>query len=231
MFFFFFFISRKQNMEKFSNNENNTMKNILSRMSCKLSKPLKYDLKLGLRSGCQSNCEEKPESNADSGDQSKLCDYCVRKRQLKEFNQWFPRLSEDNKQRCIVGFVQRLSGHIEILRRLCRMMAPTFKKDYVYTCGRLITGQETTQSILGIKQTLSDDFSNKVIESTLKGYDDMSARNKLNFLVAVLQCCDMHHIYLVYNSVTTLMQDDDTRNSKDHCQKFSFYLSLCVALS
>ncbi|CAI9725629.1 CMT1A duplicated region transcript 1 [Octopus vulgaris] len=192
------------------------MKNILSRMSRKLSKPLKHDLKLGLRSGCQSNCEETSELNR--GDQFKLCDYCVRKRQLKEFNQWFPRLSEDNKQRCILGFVQRLSSHIEILRHLCRMMAPTFKKDYVYACCRLITGQETTQSVFGINQTLSDNFSDKVIESTLKGYDDMSARNKLNFLVAVLQSCDMHHIYLVYNLVTTLVQADNTRSLKKNVQ-------------
>ncbi|XP_029639067.2 CMT1A duplicated region transcript 1 protein-like isoform X1 [Octopus sinensis] len=207
---------RKQGMEKFSTNENNTMKNILSRMSRKLSKPLKHDLKLGLRSGCQSNCEETSELNR--GDQFKLCDYCVRKRQLKEFNQWFPRLSEDNKQRCILGFVQRLSSHIEILRHLCRMMAPTFKKDYVYACCRLITGQETTQSVFGINQTLSDNFSDKVIESTLKGYDDMSAQNKLNFLVAVLQSCDMHHIYLVYNLVTTLVQADNTRSLKKNVQ-------------
>ncbi|GAB1599970.1 CMT1A duplicated region transcript 1 protein-like [Argonauta hians] len=183
------------------------MPNILSRDPYEINKFL-TDPQFGGQIERFFNHLENPETG------QKVDETYALKLQLRVFKQWFPRLVKDSQQRCILGFVQYLSSHLNILRNLSKILATAFKKDYVYSCILSAPYLQKQMSDMYANKVLSENLSNDIVELNLKLYERLSTDNKHKFLESVLPYCDMNLIRLVYKLVNNIL----TRACHDDCK-------------
>lgn len=137
------------------------------------------------------------------------CESCALSKQLLMFQEWFPRLGEQNKRICLLGLVQRLAAYPILLQRLCDILAPTTRKDFIYASSKTAPSLQTDTSTISSDRTLTMAFVNKAISMTWNWYEKASILSKGNFIMLVLQSCDVHLLHVVNKFANALLEKQE----------------------
>ena len=159
----------------------------------------------------------------------KPCKFCSLSEQLRLFYEWFPRLGEQNKRICLLGLVHRLVDCPFALQRVCEILSPTTRKDFMYANSRTAPSLETDSSTVSSDRTLTTTFVNKAMLMTWHWYEKAIIWSKVNFLMVVLQSCDVHLLHAVNNYAKALLETQDEQTamvSKQDSGKKKFLLRL-----
>ncbi|XP_069785657.1 F-box and WD repeat domain containing protein 10B isoform X2 [Narcine bancroftii] len=137
------------------------------------------------------------------------CSTCALDVRLVATKQWFLRAGDISKQHFLKGLIRRI-GSRDLLQELDRLLQPTFGKDFTHSrsCANpSLPGDLGTQ---GSDRGLNKSALRSSMLDTWKWFANSRYWTKANYVLGVLQLCDVKLLYLLANLVRALVLSERT---------------------
>lgn len=132
------------------------------------------------------------------------CEVCLLAQSIIATRNWFWRCSDQVKKRFVIGIVQRFHS-VDLLKHTIRLLRPLLAKDYTYARSRTAPGLNTDTARLSSNRALSSSEIEVNIRYTWNWFVSSNYWTKSNFLLGLLQMCNMHLLFTAGNHAKTLL--------------------------
>ncbi|XP_051889294.1 F-box and WD repeat domain containing protein 10B [Pristis pectinata] len=132
------------------------------------------------------------------------CYTCSLQMKLVATKQWFLRAGDLSKQQFLKGLIRRI-GSRDLLQQVDRLLQPAFGKDFTHSrsCANpSLPGDLSTQSS---DRSLNKSALRGSILDTWKWFANSRYWTKANYVLGLLQMCDVKLLYLLANLVRALI--------------------------
>uniref|UniRef100_UPI00398E39CE F-box and WD repeat domain containing protein 10B isoform X2 n=1 Tax=Pristiophorus japonicus TaxID=55135 RepID=UPI00398E39CE len=132
------------------------------------------------------------------------CYTCTLELRLVSTRQWFPRAGDLSKRHFVIGLVRRIDS-LDLLRQLDRLLQATLGKDFTHSRASINPSLDEDLSTLGSDRALSKVALHKYIFGTWQWFADSGYWTKTNYVLGLLQMCDVKLLHVVGNLIRTLL--------------------------
>ncbi|XP_059804715.1 F-box and WD repeat domain containing protein 10B isoform X2 [Hypanus sabinus] len=132
------------------------------------------------------------------------CYACILQMKLVASKQWFLRAGDLSKQLFLKGLIRRI-GSRDLLQQVDRLLQPTFGKDFTHSrsCANpSLPGDLSTQSS---DRSLNKSALREYISDTWEWFANSRYWTKANYILGLLQLCDVKLLHLLANLVRALI--------------------------
>ncbi|XP_072098258.1 F-box and WD repeat domain containing protein 10B isoform X1 [Mobula birostris] len=140
------------------------------------------------------------------------CYTCTLQMKLVATKQWFLRAGDLTKQLFLKGLIRRI-GSRDLLLQVDRLLQPTFGKDFTHSrsCANpSLPGDLSTQSS---DRSLNKSALCEYISDTWEWFANSRYWTKANYVLGLLQLCDVKLLYLLANLVRALILSEKMPDS------------------